>query len=179
MKLFKAAIVSTLFLSLNLFASDDDAIPERGGTGTVTIITDPPNSDVYLGGENLGKSPIQKKPFKSGRHTLIVIDQGHELVNERFNVFPNKENTYQAKTVIPKGHVEITTIPGKCLVYVDGDNADRTDGAPLTVKNLDAGDHLIRVECSNGRSAEEMVTIKGEETIQITLDATSKKSKKK
>jgi hypothetical protein len=77
--------------------------------------------------------------------------------------------------VIPKGHVEITTKPGKCYIYVDGDNADRTDGAPLTVNNLDAGDHLLRAECNNGRSVEQLVKIEGEKTIKVLLDATKGK----
>ena len=48
-----------------------------------------------------------------------------------------------------------------------------TDGAALTVRNLDAGDHMVRAECGR-RSAEMLVTIKGEETSEIMLDATKK-----
>ena len=58
-------------------------------------------------------------------------------------------------------------------IAVDGDQADMTDGAALTVRNLDAGDHMVRAECGR-RSAEMLVTIKGEETSEITLDATKK-----
>lgn len=162
-------------------AGDDDADnpPPRGGEGTVTIITEPPNSDVFLGGENLGKSPIEKRKFKSGRYTLIVVDQGYELVNQRFNVWPDKDNVYNGKTTIPKGNIKVTTIPAKCVIYVDGDNADKTDGAPLTVHNLNAGDHTVRAECNNRRSAETLVTVKGEETVEITLDASAPSKKKK
>ena len=46
--------------------------------------------------------------FKSGRHTLVVIDQGFELINERFNVWPNKVNTLVAKRSF-QGHIRITT----------------------------------------------------------------------
>lgn len=181
MKLLRTVLLSTLLLSLHSFAQeegDDVQVPPRGGMGKVTIITDPPNSDVFLGGEPLGKSPITEKSFKSGRHTLVVVDQGHELVNIRFNVWPNKVNTYEAKTVIPKGHIEVTTNPAKCVIFVDGDQADKTDGAALTVKNLDAGDHVVRAECSNGKSGEEMVTVKGEETVKVNIDVAAKKKKK-
>ena len=58
------------------------------------------------------------------------------------------------------------------------DNADKTDGAALTINNLDAGDHVVRAECSNRKSAEALVTVKGEETVEVTLDASGKKKKK-
>ncbi len=163
--------LSAITLSFCATAAMAEEPPPRGGTGKVTIITEPPNSEVYLGGELLGKSPIENRDFPSGRHTLIIVDQGYELVNQRFNVWPNKVNTFNTSTTIPKGHIEVTTLPGKCIIYVDGDNADKTDGAALTVHNLDAGDHMVRAECNNGRYAEKMVKVEGEKTVQVTLDA--------
>ncbi|MDR1760439.1 MAG: PEGA domain-containing protein [Fibrobacter sp.] len=172
MKTHLLSFLLIAFFAFPVFAEDD--VPPRGGTGKVTIITDPPNSQVFLGGEDLGKSPIVERDFKSGRHTLVVVDQGYELVNERFNVWPNKVNTYDAKTVIPKGNIRVTTIPGKCVVYVNGELSDKTDGAALTIRNLDAGDHLVRIECGGKRNKEALVNVKGEETTEITIDATKK-----
>lgn len=165
------------FLAMSAFADDDP--PPRDKAAKVTIITDPPNSDVYLGGELLGKSPIEKMDVKSGRQTLVVIDQGFELVNQRVNIWPgdDKRNEFNFGTKIPKGHIKVTTIPGKCIIFVDGDQADKTDGAPLTVHNLDAGDHVVRAECSNGKAAEELVTVRGEETAEVTVDASKGKKK--
>ena len=171
------------FLSAYAFATecDGDEPPPRDKPAVVNIVTEPPNSDVFLGGEPLGKSPITNLNVKSGRQTLVVIDQGYELVNKRVNIWPGKDkcNDFDFGTKIPKGHVKITTVPGKCNVYVDGDLADKTDGAPLTVHNLEAGDHVIRAECNNRKAAEELVTVKGEETVNVTIDTNKKKSGKK
>lgn len=166
------------FLVTSAVADDDP--PPRDKPAVVNIITNPPNSDVYLGGELLGKSPIENLSVKSGRQTLVVIDQGFELVNQRVNIWPgnDKRNNFDFGTKIPKGHIKVTTNPGKCIIYVDGDQADKTDGAPLTIHNLDAGDHVVRAECSNRRSAEELVTVRGEETAEVTIDATKGKKKK-
>ena len=160
-----ALMVAFLFTS----AVADDDPPPRGKAATVNIITNPPNSEVYLGGELLGKSPIENLSVKSGRQTLVVIDQGYELVNQRVNIWPgqDKRNNFDFGTKIPKGHIN-----------VDGENSDKTDGAPLTIHNLDAGDHVVRAECSNRKSAEALVTVKGEETVELELDATSGKKKK-
>ena len=177
----KLYIFALMVAFLVTAAVADEDPPPRGKAATITIITNPPNSEVYHGGELLGKSPIENMQVKSGRQNLIVIDQGYELVNQRVNVWPgnDKRNTFDYGTKIPKGHIEVTTIPGKCLIYVDGENSDKTDGAALTIHNLDAGDHLVRAECSNRKSAEMLVTVKGEETVKIELDATVGNKKKK
>ena len=171
-----ALMVAFLFTS----AVADDDPPPRGKAAVVTIITNPPNSDVYLGGEPLGKSPIENVSVKSGRQSLVVMDQGFELVSQKVNIWPgnDKRNVFDFGTKIPKGAIKVTTIPGKCIIYIDGENADRTDGAALTITSLDAGDHMVRAECSNRKSAEALVTVKGEETVEITLDASGKKKKK-
>ena len=177
----KLYIFALMVAFLVTAAVADEDPPPRGKAATITIITNPPNSEVYLGGELLGNSPIENRAVKSGRQTLVVIDQGYELVNQRVNVWPgnDKRNTFDYGTKIPKGHIKVTTKPGKCLIFVDGENSDKTDGAPLTIHNLDAGDHVVRAECSNRKSAETLVTVKGEETIEIELDATVGGKKKK
>lgn len=164
-----------LLLGVVCFAQDDGdmKVPPRGKKGKLTVITDPPNSDVYLGGKFLGKSPIEGMMVPTGRQTLVVVDQGYELVNVRFNVWPDSNNVFNGRTVIPKGHIEITTVPGKCYVTVDGESADYTDNAPLTIKNLDAGDHIVGAKCGN-KHKEVTVTVKGEETAQVTIDVNKK-----
>ena len=146
-----------------------------------TAVAEPPNSDVFLGGEPLGKSPVKDAQVKSGRQTLVVIDQGFELVNKRVNIWPGKDerNNFDFSTRIPKGHIKITTNPPRCLIFVDGEQSDKTDGAELVVRNLDAGDHVVRAQCSNRKSAETLVKVKGEETVDVHLDATTGSKKKK
>lgn len=180
----KLYIFAIMMASFFAFANatdcnDPDNPPPRGKDAIVTIKTEPTNSDIYLGGEYLGKSPIENMHVKSGRQDFKVQDQGYDLVSKRVNIWPGKSdcNTFNEGTTIPKGNIEVTTIPGKCLIYIDGDNADKTDGAPLTIHNLDAGDHVVRAECSNRKSAEALVTIKGEETVKVELDASGKKKK--
>ena len=154
-----ALMMAFLFSSV---VADEEDPPPRGKAATINIITEPPNSDVFLGGEPLGKSPIKDHQVKSGRQTLVVIDQGFD-----------SRNNFDFSTKIPKGHVKVTTTPSKCLIFVDGEQSDKTDGAELVIHNLDAGDHVISAQCSNRRSAEALVNVKGEETTDVHLDATN------
>ena len=169
--------------ALAAFAQDDD-IPERGGTGHVTIRTDPQGSKVFLDGEELGKTPIENLEFRTGRFDLIIIEEGRrqqiELVNQRFNVWPDKNgkqdqrNVFEKKTRMPWGNLELTTTPGKCQVMIDGELADRTDGGTLTMPNIREGDHLIEIKCG-GATADTLVRIIGEETLKVHLKAGGKR----
>jgi len=173
MNIFRLALPAalTLVLSVSAFADDDDDLAPRGGTGYVTIITDPPNSEVYLDKEYLGKSPITKKSFRSGPLRLVVMDQNKELINTRFNVWPNKDNKFEGKTTMPHGTIIITTNPKSCKITLDGDYADRTEGGPLTLNSVDAGDHQIGAECPGRKVYEVLVKVKGEKTSEVFMDA--------
>jgi len=175
MNMFRLALPLALALAFSLNAFADDDLAPRGGTGYITIVTDPPNSDVFLDGVDLGKSPIKKKSFHSGPLRLIIMDQGKELINTRFNVWPNKDNVYQGATVMPAGAILVTTNPNKCHVYLDGEMADRTDGGPLTLNSVDAGDHTIGAHCPGKRAFEVLISVKGEQTTEIYMDAVKRK----
>jgi len=180
MSLFRFALSTILMLafSVSVFAQgDDEEFAPRGGTATVTIITDPPNSDVFLDGQHLGKSPIIKRKFHTGPLKLIVQDQNKDLVNTRFNVWPNKENVYDAKTVMPIGKIKITTNPTRCNIFLDGEIADRTDGSELTINSVDAGDHTVGAECGGKLKYEILISVQGEQLTEIHLDVQKKKGK--
>lgn len=172
----KKLIHLTLTLALVSFSQlfAEEPIPERGGEGTVTLDIKPAGSIVYLGGEEIGKTPIKNLKFRSGRHDLTVMDQGQELIATRFNVFPNKENVYEAKTTMPFGVVEVTTVPSSCEVHVDGEHASGTAGAALKIGRLDVGDHFIEVKCGR-RKLSSIVTVEGEKTTKVKFNTKTKK----
>jgi hypothetical protein len=177
MNIFRLAAALALVFSINVFADDEEFAP-RGQKATVTIITDPPNSDVSLDGVELGKSPIIKRPFHTGPLKLVIMDQGKELINVRFNVWPNKDNKFEGKTVMPAGTIIVTTNPDKCRVMLDGEIADRTDGGPLTINSIDAGSHTIGAEgcIGGGRSFEILIPVEGEKTTKVHLDVRNRKA---
>ncbi len=155
------------------FAQEEEpAIPERGGEGTVTIELDPPGSEVYIDGDLIGKAPIKNLKFRSGRFDLIVIDQEQELVNARFNVWANKENIFNGKTVMPFGNINVSLVGARrCGLTIDGEDAGNVEKeAPVLVKNLDAGDHMIRC----GR-LELLLNLPGETTIDVVVNAKKRK----
>jgi PEGA domain len=148
----------------------DDAVPPRGGQGTVKIITTPEKAVAYMDGVKLGLTPIDTS-FQSGRYTLVIMLNGEELVHERVNIWPNKDTTIEKHLLMPYGSVAIKADPLKVNyhVYVDGEEVGTTKGGVLTINKLEAGTRVIRL--TNGkRSKEQNVDILPEQTIDLVVD---------
>ncbi|MBF0432696.1 MAG: PEGA domain-containing protein [Fibrobacteria bacterium] len=143
-------------------------VPERGGTGSVTIITQPPKAHVYLDGEDLGFSPIENKSFRSGRFDLTIMLQGEDLVNERLNVWPGKLTTVDKDLKLPYGSIILETKPGHTKVFIDEEDVGRTEGGPLTINNVKAGSHIIKVKAGR-RSKTVEVEVLPEDTTKIKV----------
>jgi hypothetical protein len=174
------ALFTLLTANLSWSQDAEEAIPNRGGQGTVSVILEPPGSEVYLDGESLGKAPIENKSFRSGRFDLIVIDQGKELIKTRFNVWPDSNNVYNGKTVMPFGNVIIKAPEGqKCEIQLDGDYAAMSQGGNITLNKIRAGSHLIGIKCGKGPLRTAVVDVLGEQTVNVDLTGGSKSKKKK
>ena len=143
-------------------------IPPRGQTGQVTITTNPSKATIYLGGTELGLSPIENLSFPSGRHDLTIILKGEELINERVNVWHNELTSINRKLVLPYGTIILTTKPGYARVYIDAEEVGRLTGGPLTINNVEAGTHILKVT-RKGRKKEKEVIIIGEDTTKIHI----------
>ncbi|GHV15516.1 hypothetical protein AGMMS49938_13940 [Fibrobacterales bacterium] len=188
MRVLKFAIPAALVLAFSAYAEiakdgdfENTDPPQRNKPAFITVITDPPNSDVFLDGEDLGKSPVSKKAVMSGAfRKLIILDQGKELVNVKVHVWPgdDKRNVIEdIKTVMPAGVIVVTTNPSKCRVTLNHDDADRTDGGPLTLNSVDAGSHVVGAYGCGGKT-EILAEVKGEQTTEIYLDVKNPKKNK-
>ncbi len=166
------AVFILILSAANAGAQDIIQVPPRGGTGSIEVLTEPEKAIAYLGGQKLGKTPVEAS-FASGRYTLTILLDGEELVNERVNIWPGQKTTIEKKLVLPYGSIELTTIPSRCNVLIDGEDATGTDGAPLTINNVEAGVRLLKVSCGK-KSKEVEVDVLGEQTVKVTVDFTKK-----
>ena len=57
-------------------------------TRVLQIRTDPPGAWVYLDGEEIGKTPLERPFAAYGTHTLIVAKEKHKPVNTTVNLKP-------------------------------------------------------------------------------------------
>jgi hypothetical protein len=144
-------------------------VPPRGKTGFIEVKTMPPKAMVYLDGEELGLSPIEKRSFRSGRFDFTVILNGEELIKERVNIWPDRTTSINKELVLPYGSVFLTTKPGYTTVYIDGEEVGKTTGGPLTINNVSAGTHILKVSARKKGSREVEVTVQGEDTVKVDI----------
>ena len=150
-------------------SQNPDSPPARGQMGSVSVTTTPEKAVVYLGGNKLGPSPVDTA-FSSGRHTLTIMLNGEELVNERVNVCAGQKTVINKELLLPYGSVTLTATPKcNCRVTVDGEMIGSTGGTTLTINKLEAGTRVFKI--SNGKRTKEMsVNVLPEQTVQLTVD---------
>ena len=149
---------------------DSDNPPERGGKGSVSVSTTPAKAVVYVGGIKLGPSPVDGE-VPSGRHTLTIMLNGEELVNERINICDGQTTTTEKTLLMPYGNVAIKTNPLNinAKVSVDGEQVGSTGGGVLTINRLEAGTRVIKV--SHGRRSKEVtVDVLPEQTVELDIN---------
>jgi len=172
-----AALILALSLAGNARAEisgdcsqNPDSPPERGQTGTVSVVTTPEKAIVYLGGDKLGFTPVDTT-FRSGRYSLTIMLNGEELVKERINICGGQKTAVEKKLLLPYGSVAIKTNPLgiNARVTVDGEEVGSTKGGILTINRLEAGTRVFKV--SNGKRNKEIsVDVLPEETVQLDVN---------
>ena len=151
-------------------SQDPDNPPARGQNGSVSVVTEPEKAVVYLGGVKLGASPVDTA-FASGRHTLTIMLNGEELVNERLNICAGQKTVVEKKLLLPYGTVVVKTNPLNinAKVTVDGESIGSTRGGVLTINKLEAGTRVFRV--SNGKRTKEVsVNVLPEQSVDLNVD---------
>ena len=142
--------------------------PERGQPGKLEVITRPSGAEVYYADEYRGKTPIVIDAT-SGRDDLSLDLDGHNLFKSRVNVWPNATTTLNIELKLPLGDIELTTVPGKASVTLDGKPIGSTQGGPLTIRKVKDGGHILCGSAGNKGGCQN-VTVLREETVKIKLN---------
>lgn len=141
--------------------------PERGGTGTLEIVTRPAGGEVYFADEYRGKSPLSVE-VPSGRNDLSIDLDGWNLVRTRVNVWPDQKTTLNFELKLPLGAIRITTQPSKAEIRLDGKPIGRTQGAELNVGRVQAGKHELCAQ-AGAQSTCQSIEVPREDTLQVNL----------
>lgn len=141
--------------------------PERGGEGELEIITRPSGGEVYFADEYRGKSPLIVK-VPSGRNDLSIDLDGWNLVKARVNIWPNKRTTLNMELKLPLGNLQITTIPAKANITLDGRAIGSTKGSYLGVGRVPAGKHNL---CATAGSLGgcQAIDVPREDTLKVQI----------
>lgn len=141
--------------------------PERGGEGELEIITRPSGGEVYFADEYRGKSPLIVK-VPSGRNDLSIDLDGWNLVKTRANVWAGKRTTLNMELKLPLGALQITTVPPKASITLNGRAIGSTNGAELNVGRVPAGKHNL-CATAGSKGGCQAIDVPREDTLKVQI----------
>lgn len=128
-------------------AAGSQLLGSRTRSGTVTVESTPPESEVFLDGTRSGQTPVTLK-VSPGEHALEVRYDGHRQALT-LSVASGDEiiQSFDWATLTPIGALEVSSDPAGARVLIDGKVAGET---PLKVDGLSLGEHSVTVENGSG-----------------------------
>ncbi|NLI56841.1 PEGA domain-containing protein [bacterium] len=130
--------------------------------GTLSIDSYPQNCEVYLNGEYVGVTPLEKS-VNIGKYALEVKKEGYEDYKKEITIERGKETVIIANLEISTGSLIVKTDPDGATVFVDGKNYGLT---PIEIKDLEIGEHEIVISKEGYAQIIKKIDI-GEETLTI------------
>ncbi|NQU05599.1 MAG: PEGA domain-containing protein [Calditrichaeota bacterium] len=135
------------------------------------VTSDPSGATVFLDGDRLGMTPLEKNDLTPGEGMLTVEKDGYVTNSQivRLKVGDNPPvNVYLA---IQTGSISITTIPSGAEVFLDNESIGVYNGTPIVRNKLSIGSHTARVRMEGYNDASQTidVTFNTTSTVQLSL----------
>ena len=139
-------------------------------TGNVIITSEPAGSPVSIDGTERGQTPLTVA-LNPGAYS-VVVGSGEQARTQSVNVTGGSDASMHVQLPQPvaapaptTGALQITTEPAGARVWVDG---ELRGVAPITISNLNAGDHAITVR-SGGEPINRTVTVQNGATASLVV----------
>jgi hypothetical protein len=150
--------------------------------GSILVTSDPVGAEVYVDGKRVDTTPTVITGVAPGAHTVEVRKKGTPVWKQVVEVKPNAQVKVIAKLkkkerpkAVKTGAVRVLSNVAKADVYVDGELKGQ---APVTVKNLIPGDHLVEVRAEGYLPKEMRVQVKPQQQSLVKLDLEEKPKEK-
>jgi len=130
--------------------------------GKLSVDSYPQNSEVYLNGEYIGVTPLEKS-INYGVYKLEVKKSGYKDYVKDIKIERGKEILIIANLEISTGSLIVKTEPDGATVYIDGKNYGVT---PLEITDLEIGEHEMVISKDGYAQIIKKIEIK-EEKVEI------------
>ncbi len=139
-------------------------------TGLLKVVCNIPGAIVFVDGEKKGVCPASVKGLIPGDHIVVVKAKGYIAKSVPFKIVVNQQSLVtvdleKAREQLPVGMVRIQSDQPDAMVMMDG---KRLGKAPLELKNVRAGLHIVKVEKPGFMPHKEKFNLKKGEAYTIT-----------
>ncbi len=157
-----------------LAACSMSVAPARAAdSGVLFITSNPPGVEVALDGRSVGKTPIAVEGVSAGEHTVTLVSEVYEDVEQVVNV--PAEDAASVSLTLRRATSDFTLscdIVG-ATVIVDASTVGTVEaGRDVTVPGLEAGPHSLALKCPFFKMERSFGIKKGADT-HISVDAAS------
>lgn len=142
--------------------------------GLVSIKSDPPGAEVFIAGQSVGHTPIQKMSLTQGKYTVIIRNRGYVSQKRQLSVVGGKTHILtptlepgseqDPATLVKPGSVEVLAPHRGLLVFVDGEPVATT---PVGTLEVSPGRHFVSIEGDNFRTHEESIEVASGESVRV------------
>jgi len=136
-------------------------------TSGLSIVTRPPNADVYINGQKHGEQTPATVMLPPGKYAVRVQRAGYEDFEELVVLTADSLKQLSVSLVEARrgmGLVEVRTVPPGADIIVNGTNTGRR--TPFTLE-LPAGDHTITLYLRGYQAVNKKVTVGSDKTVSV------------
>jgi len=139
-------------------------------TGLLKVVCNVPGAEVYVDGEQKGVCPASVKGLIPGDHIVVVKSRGYITKSVPFKIVVNQQSLVtvdleRRKEQLPVGVVRIQCDQPDAMVMMDG---KRLGKAPMEIKDVRVGLHIVQVDKPGFMPHKERFTIKKGQAYTIT-----------
>ncbi len=133
--------------------------------GSLTILTDPVGSTIYIDGKDVGISPYIDPRVAVGKYNILISKSGYNPITRIVAVKKGQETKVNL-TLEPLSRISVNTYPPACNIFVD----DKEFGkSPIIVSDLQKGKHVVTVKHVGYKTSQQLVTLVPGETRIINV----------
>ena len=138
------------------------------------VTSDPIGATVYLDGESLGMTPLERADLTPGEGTLLVELSGYVTNTQPVRLKGGETAPVNLFLVPQTGAVEVTTEPAGAEVWLDDQPLGTYQGTPLVKDKLRLGMHSVRAARGGYDEATQSIGVDFNRTTKVKLSLTGK-----
>jgi len=133
------------------------------------VASDPSGAQVYLDGDLLGTTPLERSDLKPGEATLVVSNGGFEANTQQIRLVADQTKAINVDLFPQTGSVSITVEPSGAEVWLDEQSLGKYQGTPLVRDKLELGRHSARASLDGYEDASATFNVEYNKTASVNL----------
>ncbi len=137
------------------------------GVARLRVVTMVPDAEVFIDGASAGKAPVDRKDLAPGKHFVVVRKTGFADWQREVDLESGKAVALTAELSASGSVKVLANVPAE--VFIDGVSVGKT---PLTLNNVQVGEHLVEVKRSGYLDAKQQLRVEGGDQKVLSAELT-------